>query len=1156
MTTVYTNLKNKISNFYKKNVILATAITFLFVFFVASTGYAINLISNDTIAKRALAAYAKPTESAACNFAAQPTFNGMTTLDNTGTVNSTTCSDMPMLSFFPINTVGRNPRILDTQNGQFSLHVSYMNSGLPTTSIQNPNLKMFVTKVSATQWKISATLSSANAGTLTSAADGGDLFVNVPADRKLEYVKNTTNNYPDAVERKWQAQCSSVEEPGVCLNAGKSPNDKVPDNSGLNSNPIFAEFTGGDVAATTGFNLVSNTLDTSVNRLNGGFLDHGYLLTDIAVKPAAVNLPPVINPSRVEIIRGQGGQFPVKVITSDTDNKTPADQIIVTARDLPTWVTPQTGYKNDTQFVIPKTDATTPAISTFYLTPQDGDGLFGAEQPWVIVIIDPSINITKTCTVKATQAPCGVQKPGDVVIYKLNVKNTSDKAPLTNVVLTDDYDETTLTSITNVNPAAVMNAAGYMTWNIGNMAPLAEFNASFEMTVRAEVANATTIINIANVVSNETPKKEVKVPFTVEVKKLPPVINPSEVTIIRGQGGQFPVKVITSDTDNKTPADQIIVTARDLPTWVTPQTGYKNDTQFVIPKTDATTPAVTTFYLTPKDGDGLTGTEQPWIIRIIDPSLNLTKSCVVKNTTNPCTMQKPGDVVTYKLNAKNNGAAPLTGVVLTDDYDQTKLEKIENINPAASSKDDANGILVWNIGNMAVNAEFNATFDATIKSGVVGLKEIINTAKIKSDQTPEIERKVPFTVNTPPTINGSIIEIPRGQGGQFPVTVQPKDNEDTPDKITVTPKNLPTWVTPQVNIKDGTTIVIPTTDVNTPVETVFTLTPTDTNGAVGEPGVWIIRIVDPKVELTKTCIVTATNMPCATQKSGDKVTYVIKAINTGAIDLTNVKVTDDYDETKLNNISNINPKEESIDLTKGIVVWNVGKMAKGVSAEFKFDAVVKDNVTNTSIDNIVVLTSKELPPKEAKVTFVVGAKPLLSITKACNSSSNKAQCKTAGLKAKNEVDYTIVVKNDGSATATNVRVLDDYDQTKIGNIVNINPAGKLETTNGTISWELGDLAAGKSITLTYRATINDTVVNGDIVNNIATVTGDNLPPASGDTTFPILMPIANTVTPRTGGLSILTAWATLISLSSIGYYFFSKRNKTGADFAGVNILDK
>ena len=460
-------------------------------------------------------------------------------------------------------------------------------------------------------------------------------------------------------------------------------------------------------------------------------------------------------------------------------------------------------------------------------------------------------------------------------------------------------------------------------------------------------------------------------------------------------------------------------------------------------------------------------------------------------------------------------------------------------------------MITWNIGNMSVNQEIVGTFDAVVRTTITAPTVIENIATAVSNETPKKEVKVPFNVvipNTPPTINGSEITCIRGQACKFPVVVTPRDKEDTPDKITVTPKDLPGFVTPGTGIKDTTDFVI-RNDANTPVRTVFTLTPRDSSGLDGTPGTWIINIIDPIINITKNCLVAGTTNNCGTQKPGDKVTYVIKVINGTSIDLTNVVVSDDYDQTKLESISNINPAANKLDTENGVITWNIPKMTSGEVKEIRFDALVKMSQTKTTIENIASVKAEGLPSKEARVTFDVVSTPDLGIGKTCLSTVSNKPCNQSELKAGNIVNYTVTVKNTGNATATNVKVTDDYDQTKLHNISNVNP--KPESINieaGVINWSLGNMDPNAVIVLTYQATILNTVVNGDKIDNVATVSADGIPPKSANTIFPILTPQVTLIAPVTGGVSILGAWAAVIGAGAVAFYLNSKKSKYATGF--------
>jgi len=107
-------------------------------------------------------------------------------------------------------------------------------------------------------------------------------------------------------------------------------------------------------------------------------------------------------------------------------------------------------------------------------------------------------------------------------------------------------------------------------------------------------------------------------------------------------------------------------------------------------------------------------------------------------------------------------------------------------------------------------------------------------------------------------------------------------------------------------------------------------------------------------------------------------------------------------------------------------------------------------------------------------------------------------------------EYTITVRNRSAFTARNVEVTDLVPATLT--LVRV-PSGAV-IRNGVVTWDVGDLPAGASRTLTMDVRVNPNVT-GTIVNT-ATVTADNLPPRrdTARTTVAGPLPVA-----RTGGVT-------------------------------------
>ncbi len=115
-------------------------------------------------------------------------------------------------------------------------------------------------------------------------------------------------------------------------------------------------------------------------------------------------------------------------------------------------------------------------------------------------------------------------------------------------------------------------------------------------------------------------------------------------------------------------------------------------------------------------------------------------------------------------------------------------------------------------------------------------------------------------------------------------------------------------------------------------------------------------------------------------------------------------------------------------------------------------------------------------------------------------------------KAGQTITYRISVKNTGSITAKNVIVTDPVPN--LMTLVAV-PA-KARVLNGIVTWELGNLAAGKQVTLTMRVRLAGGAPSGRYANT-ATATSDNAPTTRSTTSLRV--PETPTKKPPTGGVT-------------------------------------
>lgn len=462
------------------------------------------------------------------------------------------CQDIPLLSFFPIDTGAGNPReinIVDTQNISFSAYYNNgasANDGLDNItgeSIMNPNLKIDVNQVSDTRFCISGTLSGSNVTSVTSSQKGGDICINAPTGTNLEIVANTVTHFPDAIER--------LEETN---STGRTPNDDVPDNTvGTTiSNPIYSSFPGTNLPSTSGF--------TFKDKLEPGFLGYGYVLGQIlAVVPEVQdNQPPSLPGQEITIVRGDSGSFDTYAGT-DPDGDLPLTYVTL---DLP-------AFCNEENFVVTcQSDEQTPVRSTFNVVPYDSKGLAGQPAEFIVNIIeaDKAVLATseKVCVKSGTQDNCETAKiqPTEEVTYTISVTNTG-KETATNVVVVDDYDESFLENIVPAenNNIDTTDQEGFLTFNVGSIEPDVTVNLSYNATVKEDVANGTTVVNTATISADDLPDHTVSTQFPVVLPNNP-ILSTSEKVCVRkntstscDQANMKPGEVVTYRIDIKNTGD-------------------------------------------------------------------------------------------------------------------------------------------------------------------------------------------------------------------------------------------------------------------------------------------------------------------------------------------------------------------------------------------------------------------------------------------------------------------------------------------------------------------------------------------------------------------------------------------------------------------------
>ncbi|MFA5107452.1 MAG: DUF11 domain-containing protein [Patescibacteria group bacterium] len=224
----------------------------------------------------------------------------------------------------------------------------------------------------------------------------------------------------------------------------------------------------------------------------------------------------------------------------------------------------------------------------------------------------------------------------------------------------------------------------------------------------------------------------------------------------------------------------------------------------------------------------------------------------------------------------------------------------------------------------------------------------------------------------------------------------------------------------------------------------------------------------PILTLTKTVDATKAVNP------GAEVNYTVTVKNTGYATAKNLVLND------------VMPTElyYSDVLGSSRTFVSGGDLAIGDTLTFTYPVTVKTGTADGDYVNTATLTSDNYKTLTAQATIAVTqgtvkgetAVPKLVIEKSVDVSfANPGDT----------VTYTVKISNTGEAPA---------DQLVLGDIL---PAGFsfVETGGTTRSWDLGTLAQGKSVTVSYEVDIASSVAAGTY-DNIATASADNADPVT------------------------------------------------------------
>ncbi|SFU15003.1 conserved repeat domain-containing protein, partial [Algoriphagus locisalis] len=407
------------------------------------------------------------------------------------------------------------------------------------------------------------------------------------------------------------------------------------------------------------------------------------------------------------------------------------------------------------------------------------------------------------------------------------------------------------------------------------------------------------------------------------------------------------------------------------------------------------------------------------------PAILLEKVADVAN------YDEDGDVITYTLTVTNTGNVTLTNVIVTDPLTGMD-ETIPSLAPSevltytttyTIEQTDVDDGSVINDANVIGTPPIGP--DVTDEDAVEVLALQSGSIDLTKTATPRIfdapNEVITYTLVVTNTGNLTLTEL------NLVDERLSLDEEFGPLAPGESATFTPTYTTTQTDVDAGSIINTATVTGNTSVEEGLTDTDNVTVFRRGTPGIEIQKTASPKIY----------------ERAGQVINYTLTVTNVGNLTIGNVVITDD-----LTGFSE-----------------NVGTLAPGsISIRNTSYTVTQADMDSGSISNIAtvqgIASNAEVVTDEDEESVTALTAGLLSIDKTPSPRLYR--------EAGDQITYTIVIRNRGNVTLSNVAVTDPLTGMDVA---------------------VGNLAPGASRTYTEVYTIAQQDVDAGLLTNIATATG-------------------------------------------------------------------
>lgn len=243
----------------------------------------------------------------------------------------------------------------------------------------------------------------------------------------------------------------------------------------------------------------------------------------------------------------------------------------------------------------------------------------------------------------------------------------------------------------------------------------------------------------------------------------------------------------------------------------------------------------------------------------------------------------------------------------------------------------------------------------------------------------------------------------------------------------------------------------------------------------------VLELVD--IALSKT----DSGDPVTAGSGAGNLTYTIEASNTGPSDATSVQVTDPLISslpTGWTLVSATGSGTTSFNPLNG--VWAIGDLASAATATLTITLTVGSSAAAATTTNTAFVSSVGQTEVTTTNNAVSETTQVVRLVDIAVTKSDNVDPVTAGSGAGNLV-YTVTATNNGPSDASGVQITDAFVTALPAGWTLVSGSGNLGSTFQTATglWNIGDLAAGDSRTLTLTLTVGNAAATGTVTNSAA-----------------------------------------------------------------------